>query len=135
MRILMLCGTVLLLGAAAFWTQSDSGDESAEANLLNGSGERIGHATLTQNRQGVHIKVVLSHLPPGMHAMPRSQKRPRNWIASSEHWQINSPARNASSVRMNPNSLIAKWRKPARTSKMSQVCLAEDVVRAAFPPR
>jgi len=69
MRIVMLCGTMLLLGATVFWTRSESGDESAEAVLLNGKGERIGHATFSQNVQGVRIKVVLSKLEPGVHAM------------------------------------------------------------------
>jgi len=69
MRILMLCATALLLGATVLWTRSDAGGESGEADLLNGDGERIGHATFAQNLQGVRIKVVLSRLPPGIHAM------------------------------------------------------------------
>jgi len=69
MKILVLGAAALLLSATFLWTRSDSGSESAEAVLLNDKGEKIGHATLTQLLQGVRIKVVLSNLPPGIHAM------------------------------------------------------------------
>jgi Cu-Zn family superoxide dismutase len=69
MKILMLCMAGLLLGATTFWMQSDTGSESAEANLLDGKGEMIGHATFTQLLEGVRIKVVVSNLSPGIHAM------------------------------------------------------------------
>ena len=69
MRMLMLCALGLLLGATAFWTRSDSESESGWADLINDKGERVGTATLTQIREEVRIRVVISNLPPGMHAM------------------------------------------------------------------
>ena len=69
MRMLTLCVVGLLLGATAFSTGSDSGSETGWADLINDKGERIGHATLSQIHEGVRIRVVISNLPPGMHAM------------------------------------------------------------------
>jgi Cu-Zn family superoxide dismutase len=69
MKILILCLAGLALGAGAFWMRSGPGGETAEAMLLDGQGEMIGHATFTQLFQGVRIKVVVAGLPPGMHAM------------------------------------------------------------------
>jgi superoxide dismutase, Cu-Zn family len=69
MRMLMLCVLGVLLAATAVWTGSDSGSESAWADLINGKGERIGYATFAQSRDEVRIRVVISNLPPGIHAM------------------------------------------------------------------
>lgn len=41
----------------------------AKADLLNGKGEKVGSATLTQEGSGVRIRVDLWNLPPGTHAM------------------------------------------------------------------
>ena len=67
--MLLVCVLGLVLTAATFWTEPDSGDESASADLINGKGERIGTATLSQVRDEVRIRVVISKLPPGLHAM------------------------------------------------------------------
>jgi Cu-Zn family superoxide dismutase len=69
MKILVSCLAGLALGATAFWMRPGPGAETAEAKLLDGKGEMIGHATFTQLPQGVRIKVVVSGLPPGIHAM------------------------------------------------------------------
>jgi len=67
--MLMLCVAGLVVTAAVFWAEADPGNESASADLINGKGERIGTATLSQVRDEVRIRVVISNLPPGLHAM------------------------------------------------------------------
>ena len=69
MKMLMLCVVGFVVTATVFWAEADSGDESASADLINGKGERIGTATLSQVRDEVRIRVVISKLPPGLHAM------------------------------------------------------------------
>jgi len=67
--MLLVCVLGLVLTAAVFWTESDSADDSARADLINGKRERIGVATFSQVRGEVRIRVVISNLPPGLHAM------------------------------------------------------------------
>lgn len=69
MKTLMLCMTGLFLSGTVLWMQPDSKGGSAEAALLNGKGEEIGHATLFQLPEAVRIRIVISRLPPGIHAM------------------------------------------------------------------
>jgi Cu-Zn family superoxide dismutase len=42
---------------------------SATAELINEKGEKVGTATFTPEKEGVHVHVQLSMLPPGTHAM------------------------------------------------------------------
>ena len=69
MKWLLVCVLGFVATAAVFWTESDSAIESGWADLINEKGERIGHATLSQVRDVVRIRVVISNLPPGLHAM------------------------------------------------------------------
>ena len=69
MKLLMLCMTGVVVGSGVYWIGSAATSESAEADLLNGRGERVGHATFTPLPQGVSIEVAIFHLPPGVHAM------------------------------------------------------------------
>ena len=43
--------------------------KKAHANFVNGKGEKVGTATLTQTSGGVRIVANLTQLPPGMHAL------------------------------------------------------------------
>ena len=67
--MLMLCMTGVVVGSVVYWIGSAATSDSAEADLLNGRGERVGHATFTPLGQGVSIEVAIYHLPPGIHAM------------------------------------------------------------------
>lgn len=53
----------ILLSAAAF------AETKAEADIVNGQGEKIGTATLTEGGDGVKISVSVSKLSPGQHGM------------------------------------------------------------------
>lgn len=55
-----------LFCAAAAWGQKAP---VAHANLVNGKGDKVGTATLTEAKGGVRIAVNLMQLPPGMHAI------------------------------------------------------------------
>ena len=67
--MLMVYVIGFVVTATYFWTDSDSGSESARADLINAKGESIGTATLSQVGEGVRIRVAISNLPPGRHAM------------------------------------------------------------------
>ena len=69
MRTAMMCVIGLFLSSKTVWIDSGTGRESAAADLLDGRGETIGHATFSQLHEGVRIRVVISDLPPGIHAM------------------------------------------------------------------
>jgi Cu-Zn family superoxide dismutase len=69
MKILILCVLGFLGTATFFWTESASDSQSARADLINGKGESIGYADLSQVREEVQIRVVVTKLPPGWHAM------------------------------------------------------------------
>jgi Cu-Zn family superoxide dismutase len=64
MRKHWLLGGILLL---AFATPAFS-REQAIVNFINTKGEPVGHATLTETKQGVLIHTDLSNIPPGWHA-------------------------------------------------------------------
>jgi Cu-Zn family superoxide dismutase len=61
----MLVGT-LLMGASA--TAQDS-PITAEAELLNQKGKKIGTATLIETKKGVKVSIQASQLPPGKHGI------------------------------------------------------------------
>ncbi len=59
----ILPAAVLLFAASAF------GQTTAHADLMNGAGQKIGSATLTQTAAGVQIAVDATQLPPGTHGI------------------------------------------------------------------
>jgi Cu-Zn family superoxide dismutase len=69
MKLLILCAVGLVLGTVTLVVRSRSAGEGAETILLDGKGEKIGHATFIPLSQGVRIIVVITKLPPGTHAM------------------------------------------------------------------
>jgi len=69
MRLGMMCLTGALLGLMTYWMKHSSEGEVAVADLLDGKGEPVGHATFTPLMKGVRIQVTLFHLQPGLHSM------------------------------------------------------------------
>jgi superoxide dismutase, Cu-Zn family len=55
-----------MLCALTAWGQAP---KKAHANFVNGKGEKVGTATLTQTSGGVRIVANLTQLPAGMHAL------------------------------------------------------------------
>ncbi|MGH9714218.1 MAG: superoxide dismutase family protein [Candidatus Acidiferrales bacterium] len=62
----LLIGATLLCATAAF---GQTKQQSAHADIVNGQGEKIGTAILTQSAGGVHIDLNVSELPPGVHGI------------------------------------------------------------------
>lgn len=58
-----------LILAAAVMAFSLPGNPTASADILDSKGGKIGSAQLSETADGVRIKVQLSQLPPGLHAM------------------------------------------------------------------
>lgn len=54
---------LVLLGATAF------AETKAEADIINGQGEKIGTATFTEGGDGVKIAISVSKLSPGQHGL------------------------------------------------------------------
>ncbi|NKE73134.1 superoxide dismutase family protein [Candidatus Manganitrophus noduliformans] len=54
---------LVLLGATAF------ADSKAEADIINGQGEKIGTATFMEEGKGVKIAISVSKLSPGQHGL------------------------------------------------------------------
>lgn len=63
----LLVPTLVVVVAATITFGQASGD-SAHADFINGQGQKIGTAVLTQDAGGVKIDVNISQLSPGMHA-------------------------------------------------------------------
>jgi Cu-Zn family superoxide dismutase len=64
-RSILLIG--VLLSAAPAFAQTKT--TKAHANFVNGKGDKVGTASLTQTGKGVRINVNVMKLPPGMHAI------------------------------------------------------------------
>ena len=64
-RSVLLIG--VLLSAASAFAQTKT--TKAHANFVDGKGNKVGTATLTQAGKGVKISVNVMNLPPGMHAI------------------------------------------------------------------
>jgi Cu-Zn family superoxide dismutase len=57
------------LWAAAAWGQGAAPALTAHGDFVNGKGEKVGTAVLTQVQGGVRVVANLAALPPGMHAL------------------------------------------------------------------
>jgi superoxide dismutase, Cu-Zn family len=60
-----------LIAPALLWAVAVSAQKppAAHANLMDAKGNRVGSATLTEVKGGVHIAANLTGLPPGEHAL------------------------------------------------------------------
>jgi Cu-Zn family superoxide dismutase len=67
-------GVVLALIAVFIWACGESGAQSARATLVNGQGQKVGEAKLTETPQGVKIDLTVEKLPPGVHAFHIHEK-------------------------------------------------------------
>jgi superoxide dismutase, Cu-Zn family len=65
-RILL---TALAALALPLWAGSALAQSSAHADIVNGTGEKIGTATFAPSSDGVQISVDVSQLPPGTHGI------------------------------------------------------------------
>ena len=65
---------VLILLVAAVWACGESAAQTAKATLVNGQGQKVGEATLTETPQGVKIDLKVENLPPGIHAFHIHEK-------------------------------------------------------------
>jgi len=63
---LLFVAALLFLAPAAF---QPAAAQTAHAEIINGQGQKVGSATLTQTGGGVQMQATLSQLPPGTHAM------------------------------------------------------------------
>ena len=65
LRSIVLIGAILAAGSALAQNKTTK----AHANFVDGKGNKVGTATLTQTAKGVRINGSLMNLPPGMHAI------------------------------------------------------------------
>jgi Cu-Zn family superoxide dismutase len=65
---------VMILAGAAYGASHPKGTESAQAEILNSTGKKIGTATLIETKGGVQISVSAQGLPPGVHGMHIHEK-------------------------------------------------------------
>jgi Cu-Zn family superoxide dismutase len=65
----MLCTAAAALALAGWAGTAALAAGGAKAELENGKGEKVGTATFTAAKEGVHIVADLHGLPPGAHAM------------------------------------------------------------------
>lgn len=61
--ICVICCICLMAAGSAF----AGGKMKAKADILDAKGKSIGHATLTEQKNGVKVKLKVSGLPPGKH--------------------------------------------------------------------
>ncbi len=59
---------LLVLLVVAVWACGEAAAPTAKATLVNGQGQKVGEATLTETPQGVKIDLKVENLPPGIHA-------------------------------------------------------------------
>src|SRR5690348_14121182 len=64
-RSILLIGVALI--AVSAWAQKKT--TKAHANLVDGKGNKVGTATVTQAGNGVKISANVMNLPPGVHAI------------------------------------------------------------------
>lgn len=65
----------VLAGMGSLVLTTAGGDQQiAVANLKNADGKPVASATLVEDREGVHIKVIASGLPPGLHGFHIHEK-------------------------------------------------------------
>jgi len=68
MHTRILASTLMLFfPVAAAW--ANSAPKSAEANIVNAQGAKVGSAKITSTSKGVKIKVEVTNLPPGEHGI------------------------------------------------------------------
>jgi Cu-Zn family superoxide dismutase len=66
--------SVSLILAVLAWGCGSSPPPPAKATLVNGQGQKVGEATLTETAQGVKIVLTVENLPPGVHAFHIHEK-------------------------------------------------------------
>ncbi len=69
-----ILAALLALLVVAVWACGESTAQTAKATLVNGQGQKVGEATLTETPQGVKIDLKVENLPPGTHAFHIHEK-------------------------------------------------------------
>jgi len=64
----------VLLALGLIWACGESPAQTAKATLVNGQGQKVGEATLTETPQGVKIDLMVQNLPLGAHAFHIHEK-------------------------------------------------------------
>lgn len=72
LRIVSVCLALAVVGLV--WACGESAAPTAKATLVNGQGQKVGEAKLTETAQGVKIDLTVENLPPGVHAFHIHEK-------------------------------------------------------------
>ncbi len=71
---LKIMATAMVLAVALLWACGEAAAQTAKATLVNGQGQKVGEAKLTETPEGVKIEMTVENLPPGAHAFHIHEK-------------------------------------------------------------